>query len=85
MNIGKLSAALQSGQVQGINIITHSGLNRYAVQVLPAGKAPFLLLTDNQKPCFWQSLGQLQATLRRRGIVPPTLKVTVAQDEVIGR
>jgi hypothetical protein len=55
------------------------------VQVLPAGKAPFLLLAANQKPCFWQSLGQLKASLRRRGIVPPTVQVTVAQDEVIGR
>ena len=85
MNIGKLAAALQSGQVQSINIITQSGLNRYAVQVLPAGKAPFLLLAANQKPCFWQSLGQLKASLRRRGILPPTVQVTVAQDEVIGR
>jgi hypothetical protein len=85
MNIGKLAAALHNGQVQSINIITQSGLNRYAVQVLPAGKAPFLLLAANQKPCFWPSLAQLQNSLRRQGIVPPALQVTVAQDEIVGR
>ncbi len=85
MHLNHLASALQDGQVQGLNIITHSGLNRYAVQVLPSGAAPFLLADKNKKPRFWRSLALLRTSLRRHGIVPPALQVIVAQDEVIGR
>lgn len=85
MQLDQLANGLQNGQVHNINIITHSGLNRYAVQVLCVGTAPALLLDKNRRPRFWTSLSQVQSALRSHGVVPPGLKVTVAQDEMIGR
>lgn len=85
MNIKQLGAALQSGEVIEINIITHSGLNRYAVQMVMRGAEPRMLVDSRRQPLFWTSLAQLQVTLRRHRIAPPALRVIVAQDEVIGR
>lgn len=85
MNLRQLGSALQDGDVLGINIITHSGLNRYAVQVITRDAGPLLLIDRKGQPIFWLSLGQLKASLRRHGVGPPPLQVTVAQDEVVGR
>jgi len=85
MRLDQLGSALDSGAVQGVNIITQSGLNRYALQVLPQAGAPFLLSDRQGKPRFWVSLAQLRALLRRYGVAAPGLQVVVAHDEVIGR
>ncbi|WP_373185304.1 hypothetical protein [Halopseudomonas sp.] len=85
MNIKQLGAALESGEVVDVNIITHSGLNRYAVQVVMGGAEPRTLVDNRRQPRFWSSLAQVQASLRRHRIAPPALRVIVAQDEVIGR
>lgn len=85
MHLDQLGRAMDSGAIQGLNIITHSGLNRYALQVLPREGAPFLLAGRLGQPRFWPSLAQLRVSLRRRGIAAPGLQVIVAHDEVIGR
>ena len=85
MNLRQLSTALQEGNVLDINIITHSGLNRYAVRVVKQDGLTVMVMADNRSPMYWLSLAQLQGSLRRHGITPPLLRVTVAQDEIIGR
>lgn len=85
MLLDQLGLALNSGAVNGLNIITHSGLNRYGLQVLPREGAAFLLSDQHGRPRFWLSLVQLRESLRRHGITAPPLHVIVAHDEIIGR
>ncbi len=90
MRLPDIKRAERSGQRLTLNIITHSGLGRYALQVCMQGSAPQLVVDARGQPCFWPSLGELRLALRRWGMgqastgtVP--LVVVVPQDEVIGR
>ncbi len=85
MNLKQLGAAHKAGDVLDINIITHSGLNRYAVRVVTRGAGTTMVASSGRRPKYWLSLAQLQSSLRELGITPPVLQITVAQDEVIGR
>lgn len=85
MRLDQLVSALESGGVKGLNIITHSRLNRYAVQLLMRGAAPGMLTGRQRWPCFRLSSAQLPASLQQQRIAPRGLQVTVAQDEMTGR
>jgi len=85
MLLKQLGCALESGAVQSLNIITYSGLNRYALQVRPREGAPVLVVDRQGQPRFWRSIAQVRDTLRRRGTASPQLQMTVPQDEVLGR
>lgn len=85
MNLRQLGAAWRKDTVLSINIITHSGLNRYAVRVVTRDAGTVMVKDGDRRPIYWLSLAQLQRALRRHGIMSPVLQVTVAQDEVIGR
>ncbi|GGD11104.1 hypothetical protein GCM10007418_32640 [Halopseudomonas salina] len=85
MNLRQLRTAWREGNVLNINIITHSGLNRYAVRVVTREAGTVMVTGSDRSPIYWLSVMQLQRELRRHGVTSPVLQVTVAQDEVIGR
>ncbi|MEH6498795.1 MAG: hypothetical protein V7751_05360 [Pseudoalteromonas distincta] len=90
MRVADIKRAQRSGPVLTLNIITHSGLGRYALQVCAPGSAPQLLIDARGLPRYWQSLAELRRALRRWGVGPVSpgvipLVVVVPQDEVIGR
>lgn len=68
-----------------LNIITHSGLGRYAVQIRAEGLGPQLLVDRQGSPRFWADLAEVRAQLRTFGFCNVPLTVTVPQDEIIGR
>lgn len=84
-----LSAALkrasQADPTLRLNIITHSGLGRYAVQIQAEGQGSQLLVDGRGLPRYWSGLGELRAELRACGFYAIPLTVIVPQDEVIGR
>lgn len=68
-----------------VNIITHSALGRYALQLHAEGLGQQLLTDHRGRPRYWSELGQMRRDLRGWGLAEVPLKVIVPQDEVIGR
>lgn len=68
-----------------VNIITHSALGRYVLQIRTAGSNPQLLVDRRGAPRYWSELGQMRRDLRAWGFTAVPLTVVVPQDEVIGR
>ncbi|WP_022961162.1 hypothetical protein [Halopseudomonas pelagia] len=68
-----------------LNIITHSALGRYAVQIQAEGLGPQLLLDGRGRPRYWSGLAEVRAALRAWGFRGVSLTVIVPQDEIIGR
>lgn len=87
MIFSDFALAVKTGQLAEVNIITHSGLRRYAVKVRLTGSDYEELLQDSVgQPVFWPSLDTARRRLRSMGYRRRVgLVVTVAQDEVIGR
>lgn len=67
MRVADIKRAQRSGPVLTLNIITPSGLGRYALQVCAPGSAPQLLIDARGLPRYWQSLAELRRALRRWG------------------
>lgn len=87
MTFNDFALAVKSGQLAEVDIITHSGLGRYAVRVRLTGSTHQQLLAESPaKPVFWRSMDAVRKRLRRMGYKSRVgLVVTVPQDEVIGR
>lgn len=80
-----LKLASQADPTLALNIITHSGLGRYAVQIQAEALSPQLLVDGRGLPRYWSGLGELRAQLRAWGFHGVALTVIVPQDEIIGR
>ncbi len=87
MTLSDFALAVKTGQLADVDIITHSGLGRYGVQVRLTGSEYQELLKDSSgQPIFWRSLDSARLRLRRMGYRWRVgLVVRVPQDEVIGR
>ena len=68
-----------------LNIITHSALGRYALQIQARSISPQLLVDRQGVPRFWSSLGEMRRDLQTWGVTAVPLTVVVPQDEIIGR
>lgn len=80
-----LKRASRADPTFALNIITHSGLGRYAVQIQAEGLGPQLLVDRRGHPRYWLGLGEVRRDLRAWGFHGLPLSVIVPQDEVIGR
>ncbi|MFO7704437.1 MAG: hypothetical protein R6V43_04785 [Halopseudomonas sp.] len=85
MSSADLKLASQADPTLALNIITHSGLGRYAVQIQAEGLGPQLLVDERGLPRYWSGLGKLREELRAWGFHGVALTVIVPQDEIIGR
>lgn len=85
MSSAELKLARQADPTLALNIITHSGLGRYAVQIRAESLGPQLLVDGRGLPRYWSGLGELRAQLRTWGFHGVSLTVIVPQDEIIGR
>lgn len=81
----ELRQARQADATLRVNIITHSALGRYALQIQADGLSPQLLIDRRGQPRLWSCLGELRRDLRAWGFAAVPLTVVVAQDEIIGR
>lgn len=85
MTLVDLKRARRLGSIQRLDIITHSCLGRYSVQVIPQGQAAQPITDAQGQPLFWRSLGDVRSRLCKIGFCGVALQVRVPQDEVIGR
>lgn len=85
MHISQLGQAYRHAELRTVNIITLSGLGRYAVQVIPRAGCAFLLTDEQGQPRYWRALDDVRRALHGQGLDNVALQVSVAQDEVIGR
>lgn len=81
----ELKQARRADPTLTVNIITHSALGRYALQIQAEGFAPQLLVDRQGTPRYWLALDEVRRDLRSWGFAAVPITVVVPQDEVIGR